>query len=115
MPAPTAIDQLITRFHDDRMRRLSSYNETEARIHNINPLFAALGWDVGNALGRAEVKHEDKVAVGGQVMAPGDVFTCAPTSLGATTVCPGISRFYAAAANGLPGGADIDGLEVEWP
>lgn len=70
MPAPTAIDQLITRFHDDRMRRLSSYNETEARVQYINPLFNLLGWDVDNALGRGEVKHEDKIAIRGKAKAP---------------------------------------------
>ena len=70
MPAPTTLDHLITRFHDDPARRLSSYNETEARVQYINPLFDLLGWDVDNALGRGEVKHEDKIAIGGKAKAP---------------------------------------------
>ena len=70
MSAPTPIHDLITRFHDDPRRRLSSYNETEARVHFINPLFVALGWDVDNRLGRAEVKHEDKIAIQGKAKAP---------------------------------------------
>ena len=33
-------------------------------------LFEALGWDVDNRLGRAEVKHEDKIAIAGKAKAP---------------------------------------------
>lgn len=44
MPAPQPIETLITRFHDDHARyRRAAYNETEARIQFINPLFEALG------------------------------------------------------------------------
>lgn len=63
MPAPQAVLDKIDQFHNDPRRRLSSYNETEVRVHYINPLFEALGWDVTNALGRAEVKHEDRVDI----------------------------------------------------
>ena len=70
MPVPASIEQLITRFRDDPRRLLSSYNETEARVHYINPFFEALGWDTGDRLGRAEVKHEDKIAIKGKAKAP---------------------------------------------
>lgn len=51
MSLPPEIQRLIDRFQDDEQRllssgRRSSYNETEARIHYINPLFVALGWDM---------------------------------------------------------------------
>ncbi len=71
MSAPESIARKIQQFHNDRARLLrAAYNETEARVHYINPLFAALGWDMDDALGRAEVKHEDKIAVQGKAKAP---------------------------------------------
>ncbi len=69
----------------------------------------------GGGLGVLYLSADATVTLGGQSMAPGDIFTCAPTSLGATTVCPGITRLYAATANGLPAGADVDAVEIEWP
>src|SRR5512134_1634120 len=71
MPAPESIERKIQQFHDDRSHlRGPAYNETEARVHFINPLFAALGWDVDNSAGRAEVKHEDKIPIRGKAKAP---------------------------------------------
>ncbi|MBS0619444.1 MAG: hypothetical protein JSR44_14750 [Spirochaetes bacterium] len=32
-----------------RIAKSSRYNETEARVQFINPIFEALGWDVTNA------------------------------------------------------------------
>ena len=62
---------LITRFHDTlpALKR-GAYNETEVRVQFINPLFEALGWDMTDRDGRAEVKHEDKIAIAGKAKAP---------------------------------------------
>jgi len=65
------ISDLSARFHDTlpALKR-GAYNETEVRVQFINPLFEALGWDVDNRAGRAEVKHEDKIAIAGKAKAP---------------------------------------------
>jgi len=70
MSSPIPLDPLIARFDADPRRHLSSYNETEARVHYINPLFVALGWDIDNTHGRGEVKHEDRVTIRGKAKAP---------------------------------------------
>jgi len=71
MPAPDSIRTLIDRFHDDPRRyRGAAFNETEARVQFINPLFRALGWDMDDTTGRGEVKHEDRVAIAGKTKAP---------------------------------------------
>jgi len=70
MPDQPTIEQLVERFYNDQQRRLPTYNETEARVQYINPLFRALGWDVDNIRGRGEVRHEDTVTIGGKAKAP---------------------------------------------
>ena len=72
---PDAVKRLIERFDQQLDQvRLPDYNETQLRIDFVNPLFAALGWDIDNRLGNAEqyreVVHEDKVKVAGQTKAP---------------------------------------------
>ena len=67
----STISELVERFGAERARvRRADYNETEARVQYINPLFAALGWDMDNALGRGEVKHEDKLRIEQKAKAP---------------------------------------------
>ena len=41
------LSDLLSRFHDTlpALKR-GAYNETEVRVQFINPLFAALGWDM---------------------------------------------------------------------
>src|SRR5688500_12721518 len=52
MPAPDVVEQLVERFAGDTAGYTSpNYNETEARLEFIDPLFRALGWDVGNTQG----------------------------------------------------------------
>ena len=65
------LSDLLSRFHDalPALKR-GAYNETEVRVQFINPLFAALGWDMDDRHGRAEVKHEDKIAIAGKAKAP---------------------------------------------
>lgn len=45
----------------------AEYNETELRVHFLNPLFELLGWDVSNKKGlpsySCEVRHEARVSV----------------------------------------------------
>ena len=75
MPIPAPVLALIERFarHIDAYKR-GVYNETQVRVEYIDPLFAALGWDVHNQKGYAEaykeVVHEDAVRVGGVTKAP---------------------------------------------
>jgi len=72
---PDSILQLIRKFeeHVDQYKS-SSYNETQVRIDFINPMFAALGWDMDNIAGYAEpyrdVVHEDAVKIGGTTKSP---------------------------------------------
>lgn len=75
MPAPRAVIDLIERFERNKETyRSQQYNETQARREFIDPLFAALGWDIDNRLGYAEaykdVIHEDAIKIGGQTKAP---------------------------------------------
>jgi len=69
------ISALVERFDRNREAYLSSdYNETQLRREFIDPLFAALGWDVENKQGYAEaykdVIHEDAIKIGGATQAP---------------------------------------------
>jgi predicted type IV restriction endonuclease len=66
---------LVQRFQeqqDDYLR--PDKNETETRRELIDPLFAALGWDIDNRQGHAEaykdVVHEDKLKIGSDHTAP---------------------------------------------
>ncbi|MBP6786532.1 MAG: N-6 DNA methylase [Candidatus Promineofilum sp.] len=65
------LSQAITNFHDNLARiRRADYNETEVRVQFINPLFEALGWDMGDTSGRHEVRHEDRIHISGKAKAP---------------------------------------------
>ena len=72
---PKTILELVERFelHAEAYRR-QEYNETQVRREFIDPLFKALGWDVDNEAGHAEVYkdviHEDAIKVGGSTKAP---------------------------------------------
>lgn len=69
------VRELVERFRrNEDVYRSSQYNETQLRRELIDPLFAALGWDVANVQGYAEaykdVVHEDAIKVGGATKAP---------------------------------------------
>jgi len=74
-PCPPAVAELVDRFtlHRETYRG-PAYNETQARREFLDPLFAALGWDMDNEQGLAEaykdVIHEDAIKVGGATKAP---------------------------------------------
>ena len=75
MGAPDPILELIERFERNRRQYLNpAYNETQVRREFIDPLFAALGWDVDNRAGYAQqykdVVHEDAIKVGVDARAP---------------------------------------------
>ena len=75
MPAPASVTALIDRFQRNLPAYKSGkYNETQARVEFVDPLFMALGWDVHNEKGYAEaykdVVHEAAVKVGGVTKAP---------------------------------------------
>ena len=61
------IDDLVKLFTEQRQRFKSiNFNEAQTRVQLINPLFAALGWDMDNTLRRLpedekEVVHEARV------------------------------------------------------
>jgi predicted type IV restriction endonuclease len=75
MPFPPEVLALLQRFtdnYDDYQN--PSYKEAHLRQEFIDPLFAALGWDMDNRSGKAEaykdVIHEDAIQVGGGHKAP---------------------------------------------
>ncbi len=75
MPIPDAVQELVARYKDNRAEYHSGhYNETQTRIDFVNPLFAALGWDMDNSGGLPEayrqVVHEDAIKIGGTTKAP---------------------------------------------
>jgi len=75
MAAPTAITELVRRFHEHHHVYTSgAYNETQLRREFLDPFFEALGWDVFNKQGFAEaykdVIHEDAIKVGAFTKAP---------------------------------------------
>ncbi len=59
MTIPVQLHQLVERFdkHLDDYKS-GKYNETQVRREFIDPLFKALGWDVDNSQGYAEVKKQ---------------------------------------------------------
>ena len=70
-----AIGDLVERFERNiDAYRGGNYNETLVRREFIDPMFAALGWDIDNRAGYAEaykdVIHEDAIKVGGSTKAP---------------------------------------------
>jgi len=73
--APPVIAELVARFaeHADAYHA-GRYNETQIRREFIDPLFAALGWDMDNRAGYAEaykdVIHEEAIHIGGATKAP---------------------------------------------
>jgi hypothetical protein len=79
MPAPAIVLDLVERFHQHLTAyKQNSYNEEQLRIEFLNPMFAALGWDMDNTQGYAaaykEVIHEDALRVSGVTKAPDYAF-----------------------------------------
>ena len=75
MPAPKDVLALVEKFDRHRESYESAgYNETQLRREFLDPMFAALGWDVQNVDGAAEaykdVIHEDASKVGEFTKAP---------------------------------------------
>ncbi len=75
MPAPKDVLALVEKFDRHRESYESAgYNETQLRREFLDPMFAALGWDVQNVDGAAEaykdVIHEDAIRVGEFTKAP---------------------------------------------
>lgn len=79
MPIPSRILDLVDRFQADlEFYTSSQYNETQARQEFIDPLFEALGWDIGNRQGAAaafrEVVLEYSLKIGDTTKAPDYLF-----------------------------------------
>jgi hypothetical protein len=79
MPAPDSIRQLVRRFEEHLdSYRLGRYNETQLRREFLDPFFEALGWDVFNRGGIAEIYkdviHEDSLMIEGATKAPDYAF-----------------------------------------
>jgi type I restriction-modification system DNA methylase subunit len=69
------IANLIERFEQNKdAYKSSQYNETQLRREFLDPFLEALGWDVENKSGYAEVYkdvvHEDAIKIGGVTKAP---------------------------------------------
>ncbi len=59
MTPPGEVVDLVERFEEQREDyRSGQYNEAQLREEFLNPLFAALGWDVYNRKGYAEAYKE---------------------------------------------------------
>src|SRR4030042_2650918 len=79
MTTQNTIPQLVERFeHNRNLYRLGRYNETQLRREFLDPFFDALGWDVANKQGYAElykdVIHEDSLEIEGENKAPDYAF-----------------------------------------
>ncbi len=75
MPLPDSIRDRIELFaRNEEHYRNPGYKEAQLRQEFLDPLFAALGWDMTNAAGHAEaykdVVHEDAIKIGGETKAP---------------------------------------------
>jgi hypothetical protein len=75
MPIPASIAERVETFRRNLESYVAAdYKETELRREFLDPLFAALGWDVFNLQGYAEaykdVVHEDMLKINGQSTAP---------------------------------------------
>lgn len=79
VPAPKELKELVARYGANRHDfRKNTFNETQARIELIDPLFNLIGWDMANRKGYSdeyrEVIHEDRVRVEGKSKAPDYAF-----------------------------------------
>lgn len=79
MTAPDIVKNLVARFEQHRdAYRSGRYNETQLRREFLDPFFKALGWDMFNEQGHAEmykdVIHEDSLEVEGGNKAPDYAF-----------------------------------------
>ena len=75
MTTPQEIAALVEHFTRNRESYQSGkYNETQLRREFIDPFFKALGWDIDNTAGHAEIYkdviHEDAIKVGSATKAP---------------------------------------------
>jgi type I restriction-modification system DNA methylase subunit len=75
MSAPPKIVELVENFKRNiESYKSGKYNETQVRREFIDPFFKALGWDVDNEDGHAElykdVVHEDAIKIGKTTKAP---------------------------------------------
>jgi Eco57I restriction-modification methylase len=75
MTAPRSVMQLVRKFGEQREICTAGVSiQTQVRIEFIDPLFRALGWDVGNSKGLSlahrEVVREDPVLAEGDKKAP---------------------------------------------
>ena len=75
---------LIQRFDEQKeFYTNSDYNETQTRRDFVDPFWKALGWDVDNESGYAEsyreVRHEDRLIIGGAAKAPDYAFRLSGT------------------------------------
>ena len=79
MTAPDTIKSLVDRFKNNHEAyRAGKYNETQLRREFLDPFFEALGWDLLNKQGYAEmykdVIHEDSLEIEGENKAPDYAF-----------------------------------------
>jgi hypothetical protein len=78
VPCSPEVARLIEKFDLHRESYQSAgYKEAQLRQEFIDPLFAALGWDMDNAAGKAEaykdVIHEDAIKLGVLSKSPGEI------------------------------------------
>jgi hypothetical protein len=79
MPLPAAVAVLVETFRNNEADYAHhEFKETQLRRQFLDPLFAALGWDMSNTAGYAEaykeVVHEDAIRVRDETKAPDYAF-----------------------------------------
>ncbi|MBX7250811.1 MAG: S8 family serine peptidase [Candidatus Promineofilum sp.] len=111
----SAADEDVLRFHGGVGSNTTS--GTWSLYIDGSDLSAALGDIDAIAISGSNVylSAEAAVTLGGQNMAPGDVFLCAGLTPGSATSCGSISRFWQGTAVGLAASANVDALELIAP
>jgi len=115
VPGVSAGDEDVLRFHGTTGSKVTS--GTWSLYIDGSDLSAALGDIDAIAISGSDVylSAEAAVTLGGQSMAPGDVFLCAGLTPGSATSCASISRVWQGTAAGLAAGANVDALELLEP
>ena len=88
-------------------------SDLSALLGDIDGLAWLPGGEAG--LGVLYLSAANKVTLGGTVMLPNDVIACEIATLGATSSCRAIGRFWQGVAEGLPVKSNVDAVEIYLP
>lgn len=88
-------------------------SDLSAGLGDIDALAYGPGGVTG--MGVLYISPEAKVTLNGQLMAPGDVFSCDIAALGEISICTQVRRVWQGVAVGLLPAANLDAVEIIWP